>query len=84
VKKIELHLDALLTIIVVFTLTFGFVLYQRYQYSALSQENIDLTWENENLKVDLILKTNLFDSCENEKRSEGEIGQNKKLTGTSG
>jgi len=73
VKKIELHLDALITIIVVFVLAIGFMLYQRYQYSVVLQENIDLTWDNEKLKVDLILETSLLDKCKNEKNSEKEI-----------
>jgi hypothetical protein len=73
VKKIELHLDALITIIVVFVLAFSFVLYQRYQYSDLLQENIDLSWDNEKLKVNLIVETSLLDECKNEKESEIEI-----------
>ena len=72
-KKIELHLDALITIIVVFVLAIGFMLYQRYQYSVVLQENIDLTWDNEKLKVDLILETSLLDKCKNEKKPEKEI-----------
>ena len=72
-KKIELHLDALITIIVVFVLASSFMLYQRYQYSVVLQENIDLTWDNEKLKADLIFKTNLLDKCNNEKKPEKEI-----------
>ena len=72
-KKIELHLDALITIIVVFVLASSFILYQRYQFSDVLQENIDLTWENEKLKVNLILETNLLDGCRNKKKSNREI-----------
>ena len=72
-KKFELHLDALITIIIVFVLAVGFILYQRYQYSVVLQENIDLTWDNEKLKADLIFNTNLLDKCKNEKKSEKEI-----------
>ena len=75
-KKIELHLDALITIAVVFVLAISFLLFQRYQYSNVLQENIDLTWENEKLKVDLIWETSLLDKCENEKKSEKEITVN--------
>ena len=72
-KKFELHFDALFTIIIVFVLAVGFILYQRYQYSVVLQENIDLTWENEKLKVDLIVEKSLLDKCKNEKNSEKEI-----------
>ena len=75
-KKFELHLDALITIIIVFVLAVGFILYQRYQYSVVLQENIDLTWENEKLKVDLIVEKSLLDKCKNEKNSEKEIKAN--------
>ncbi len=75
-KKIELHLDALFTIIVVFVLAISFLLFQRYQYSNVMQENIDLTWENEKLKVNLIWEISLLDKCENEKKSEKEITVN--------
>ena len=76
VKKIELHLDALITIVVVFVLAISFLLYQRHQYSDVLQENIDLTWENEKLNVNLIWETSLLDKCENEKKSEKEITVN--------
>jgi len=73
VKKFELHLDALITIFVVFVLAIGFLLFQRYQYADVLQKNIDITWDNETLKVDLVLKTNLLDKCKNLKKSEKEI-----------
>ena len=65
-KKIELHFDAIITIVVVFVLAISFLLFQRYQYSIVLQENIDLTWENEKLKVDLIWETSLLEKCKNE------------------
>jgi len=63
-KKFEFHLDALITVIVVFVLAIGFILYQRHQFSIVLQENIDLTWEVETLKVDFELKSRLLDRCE--------------------
>jgi len=63
-KKFEFHLDALITVIVVFVLAIGFILYQRHQFSTVLQENIDLTWEVETLKVDFELKSRLLDRCE--------------------
>ena len=62
-KKFELHLDALITIVAVFALVVAFLLYQRYQYSDLLQENVDLAWENANLQVNLDYKTAQFDEC---------------------
>ena len=72
-KKFELHLDALIIIIVVFVLASSFMLYQRYQFSDVLQKNIDLTWDNEKLKVDLVLATSSLDKCKNEKNPEEEI-----------
>ena len=69
-KKFELHLDALITIIVVFVLALSFILYQRYQYSDLLQENVDLKWEYGNLEANLLLKSNQYDKCKNENNSQ--------------
>jgi len=62
-KIIKLHLDALITLVVVFAAVVGFLLFQRYQYSVLLQENIDLKWENAELTVNLDYKTTQFDDC---------------------
>ena len=56
-----------------FVLAISFLLYQRYQYADVLQKNIDLTWDNEKLKVDLVVETNLLDKCKNEKKAEKEI-----------
>ena len=50
-KKITLNLDAAIVIILVFIVSFGFNLYQRYQYSQVFQENMDLRWDNQNMKI---------------------------------
>ena len=78
-KKFEFHLDALIIIIVVFVLLLSFLLFQRYQYSEILQDNIDLAWENENLNVDIVLTTNLLDKCKNEKNSKEESKVDKEL-----
>ena len=67
-KKFEFHLDALITVIVVFVLAISFILYQRHQFSEVFQENVDLVWENETLKVDLELKSRQLDACKNSKK----------------
>jgi hypothetical protein len=63
VKKLELHMDALITIIIVFVLVIFFLIFQRYQYSQLTQENVDLQWENSQLEVNLALQTAQLDRC---------------------
>lgn len=72
-KKFELHLDALITLIVVFVLAFTFILYQRYQYSDLLQETVDLKWEAGNINANLIIKTALAEKCENQNTPDNEI-----------
>jgi hypothetical protein len=62
-KKFEFHLDALITVVVVFVLAVGFIVYQRHQFSEVLQENIDLTWEVETLKVDLQRNATLLEAC---------------------
>jgi Tfp pilus assembly protein PilV len=40
-RKFTLHLDALVAMMVVFVGAIGFIGYQRYQYQAVAQENVD-------------------------------------------
>jgi hypothetical protein len=72
-KKFELHLDALIAVAVVLVLAGGFIVYQRVQYSELLQENIDLMWEVETLKVDLQTTASRLEACANVTRSNGRI-----------
>lgn len=64
-RKFELHLDALVTAVVVFVLAASFIVYQRHQYAEVLQENIDLTWEIETLKADLQINAARLDACAN-------------------
>jgi cell division protein FtsL len=41
VRKFELHLDALIVIVLLFVAAVGFIVFQRHQYSLLAQENSD-------------------------------------------
>lgn len=41
VRKFELHLDALIVIVLLFVAAVGFIAFQRHQYSLLAQENSD-------------------------------------------
>ena len=38
VKKVSIHLDAVITIVLIFLISFGFNLYQRYQFRDLLNE----------------------------------------------
>ena len=63
-KKYELHLDALIAMFIVFAIAMAFLLFQRYQYSVVVQENVDLLWENSDLEANLVLRTAQFDNCQ--------------------
>ena len=78
-KKFELHLDALIAMFVVFALIVAFLLYQRSQYLDLTQENIDLVWENVTLQASLDYKTAQFDDCESSIPSMEESGTESEL-----
>jgi hypothetical protein len=41
VRKFELHIDALIVIVLLFVAAVGFIAFQRHQYSLLAQENSD-------------------------------------------
>ena len=69
-RKFEFHLDALIAVTLVLGMAASFIIFQRYQYSEVLQDNIDLVWENENLKVDLVLEKALFDGCQRRSGSE--------------
>jgi len=58
----------------------GFLVYKRSQFSDLLQENIDLKWEHENLKVNYDYTVGLLESCKGEKSIEKEIGTNPDVT----
>ena len=62
-KKFELHLDALIVAVAVFALAIAFLVYQRYQYTTLLQENVDLAWENSTLEANLVLMTAQIEAC---------------------
>jgi hypothetical protein len=51
VKKVALHTDALAGIVLVFAASFGFNVYQRFQYESLLQEHTALQWKAQNTEV---------------------------------
>jgi hypothetical protein len=62
-RKFDLHLDALIAIVLVFVLAAGFIVYQRQQYAEVMQENIDLIWEVETMKADLQINAARLEAC---------------------
>ena len=62
-RKFDLHLDALIAIVVVLVLAAGFIVYQRQQYAEVMQENIDLIWEVETMKADLQINAARLEAC---------------------
>ena len=79
-KKFQLHLDAVIALIVVFVLIFSVILFQRYQYSKLLQDNIDLAWDNENLTVNLDYTSTLLDRCKTKNDSETKNNVEEKIS----
>jgi hypothetical protein len=61
VSKIELHIDALIVIVLLFVAAVGFIAFQRHQYALLAQENSDrqmqqLKLEFEVARLEALLK----------------------------
>lgn len=52
-RKIAFHLDALVVVVLIFVVSFGFNLYQRYQYEDLLQKYVDIEWEKQNIAINL-------------------------------
>jgi hypothetical protein len=63
IKKVELHIDAIFAAAVVFAVSFGFNLYQRYQYSDLLQKYVDTEWERQNGAVSLKEAKAAMENC---------------------
>jgi len=62
-KKFTLHIDALAVIIIVFVTSFGFNLYQRYQYSDLLKEHIGLQFQVLSLEMGGAMKDARLKKC---------------------
>lgn len=65
-KKLSLHLDAFLVIILVFVLSFGMNFYQRYQYSDLLHEHLELQANALRLEYSVSFMKASLDKCEND------------------
>lgn len=62
-KKVELHVDALAVVVLVFAASFGFNLYQRYQYSSLLQEHTQLQWKAQDMDFNLRMSKARLEKC---------------------
>ena len=62
-KQFTLNLDALLAISIIFLLAFGFIGYQRYQYSNLLEEHVQLQWNTQDLEINVKLLKAQLDQC---------------------
>jgi hypothetical protein len=71
-KKIGLHIDALVVIIIIFTTSFGFNFYQRYQYSDLLREHIALQQQSLVMEFNLASMESRIKIYEREKNPAGE------------
>lgn len=61
--KIQVSRDTVIAIALVLVVSFGFNLYQRFLYTELSQENLDLIWSTQNDKADLVYVRGLLKRC---------------------
>jgi hypothetical protein len=62
-KKLALHMDALVVIVLVFATSFGFNLYQRYQYSDLLKEHIGLQFQVLTMELGVAVKDAKLNKC---------------------
>lgn len=63
VKKATLNLDAIIVLVIVFAVSFGFNLYQRYQYRDLLQAKVDADWHAQNMKSSWIYTKGQLAAC---------------------
>ncbi len=64
-KKITLHYDALITVLILFIASFSFNFYQRYQYSDLLHEHIAIQKNRLTMELSLAMLESSLDKCEN-------------------
>jgi hypothetical protein len=62
-RKVVLHVDALVAIVVVFAASFGFNLYQRYQYASLLKEHTQLQWKAQDTEFNWKIVKGKLDKC---------------------
>lgn len=62
--KIGLHIDAIIVIVILFMASFGFNLYQRYQYSDLLEAHSGLQMTQLGMDFSLSVQKALLEKCE--------------------
>lgn len=62
-KKIGFHIDALVVIIFLFLLSFGFNFFQRYQYLDLLTEHFKIQQENTGMQFSLSMTEAQLKKC---------------------
>ena len=65
-KKLALHTDALVVIVIIFITSLGFNIYQRYQYSDLLEEHIGLQFQVLTLELGTTMKDARLKKCEDD------------------
>ena len=63
--KLEVNYDFVVMVVLSFALSFGFNLYQRYQYNDLLTEHTALAWETQDLKLNQQLNLRKLEACNN-------------------
>lgn len=63
--KFEVHYDFVALIVIVFALSVGFNLYQRYQYNDLLSQHTALQWEAQDLEINQRLNLLKLEACNN-------------------
>jgi len=62
-KRIELSMDVALILVLVFAISFGFILYQKFQYSSLLETYINTQWSLQNEEVNVQYFKGLYEKC---------------------
>jgi hypothetical protein len=52
-KQFTFNLDALIVVSIIFFVAISFIGYQRYQYSDLLEENVQLQWKAQDLEINV-------------------------------
>jgi hypothetical protein len=63
--KFEVHYDFVAMIVISFALSFGFNLYQRYQYNDLLTQHTALEWKAQDLEINQVLNLRKLETCNN-------------------
>lgn len=71
-RKVYLHLDAVFVVALVFTGSFAFNLYQRYQYTDLLQEHTDIQWQAQKMEINWRYAKGLLDNCKKVSEADGQ------------